>query len=83
MSHTELPVFILPFINGEGGGIGITLSVCPSVRLSFCQCVQVCLDAQPFLIRLGMVVYYYEVVCHAENMVLYLQRQGHSEGLQN
>ena len=30
-----------------------------------------------------MVVYYREVMCHAEKLVHYLQCQGHSEGLHN
>ena len=28
-----------------------------------------------------MMVYYHEVMCHAENLVHYLGCQGHSEGL--
>ena len=30
---------------------------------------------------LCMVVYYHEVMCHAEKLVHYLECQGHSEGL--
>ena len=45
--------------------IRITPSVCPSVPLSFCPCVGVCLDniswtAQPFLTKLCIVVCYYK-----------------------
>ena len=36
-----------------------------------------------FFTKLGMVVYYHEMECHAEKLVHYLQRQGHSEGLHN
>ena len=58
------------------------------VHLVFCLCVWFCLDdiswtAQPFLTKLGMVVYYHESVFHAEKLVHYLQCQGHSEGLYN
>ena len=58
----------------------------PSVRLSICPRVRVCPDdisctAQPFLIKLGMVVYYHEAECRAEKLVRYLQCQGYSEGL--
>ena len=34
-----------------------------------------------FFTKLGMVVYYHEAKCHAEKLVHYLQREGHSEGL--
>ena len=71
--------------------IEITLSVplnFPLSVLSFCPCFQYCPDnisctAQPFSTKLGMVVYYHEVECHAEKLVYYLQCQGHSEGLYN
>ena len=33
--------------------------------------------------KLGVVVYYHEVVCHAEKLVHYLQCQGHSKALYN
>ena len=33
--------------------------------------------------KLGIVVYYHEAVCHAEKLVHYLQCQGHSDGLYN
>ena len=36
-----------------------------------------------FYTKHGVVVYYDESVCHAENMVHNLQCQGHSEGLYN
>ena len=53
------------------GYIGITLSLCPSVCLS-CLCFQFCLDdvsftTQPFLTKLGLVVYYHGVEYHAKN----------------
>ena len=57
-------------------GLGVLLeSICLSVVLSMCLIVSV-----PYL--MGMVVYY-EVVCHAEKLVHYLQYQGHSKGLYN
>ena len=34
-----------------------------------------------FLTKLGMVVHYHELMCHAETLVHYFQCQGHSEGL--
>ena len=51
----------------------VRLSVHPSVHLSFCPCVWVCPDsiswtARPFLTKLGMMVYYHEMVCHAEKL---------------
>ena len=36
-----------------------------------------------FLTKLGIMVYYREVMCHAEKLVHYLECQGHSEGLYN
>ena len=36
-----------------------------------------------FFTKLGMVVYYHEVMCHAEKVVHYLQCQGQSKGLYN
>ena len=39
--------------------------------------------AQSLLTKLGLVVYYYEVECHAEKLVHSLQCQGQSEGLYN
>ena len=61
-------------------------SLCLSVRPSVCPCVRFCPDhisstVQPFLIKLGIVVYYYEAECHGGEMVPYLQCQGHVKGL--
>ena len=60
--------------------IGITPSVCHPFHMSaqyllncstiFCVCAE-----------LGMVVYYHEVICHAQKLVHSLECQGHSEGL--
>ena len=36
-----------------------------------------------FYTKLGMVMYYHEVMCLAEKLVHYLQCQGHSEGFYN
>ena len=36
-----------------------------------------------FLTKLGVMVYYHEVMCHAEKLGHYLQCQGHSEDLHN
>ena len=59
-------------------------SICPSVCVSDLVCmIQISLTAQPFLTKLGMVVYYHGVECHAEKLVHYLQFQGHSKGLYN
>ena len=49
----------------------VHLSICTSDYLSSCLCVQFCLDSisctsEPFLTRLGMVVYYHEAECQAE-----------------
>ena len=54
------------------------------VRMSFCLCV--CSISSEllnhfFFTKLGMIVYYYEAMCHAEKLVHYLQYQGHSKGL--
>ena len=52
--------------------------MCPIVS------AQYLLNREPlnhFFTKLGMVVYYHEVKCYAEKLVLYLQCQGHSEGL--
>ena len=70
------------------GGVYWNHFVCLSVRLSFCPCIRVCLDdiswtTEPFLTKLGMMVYYHMAVCRAEIFVHYLQCQGHSEGLYN
>ena len=63
---------------GEGGIIGLTLSVslCPSVCVSD-------FVWGPFWTKLGMVVYHHEVVCRAQKLVQYLQCQGYSKGLYN
>ena len=60
----------------KGVYIGITLSVCPSVRLSFCSCIWFC-NSNISWTTLVMVLYYYEVECRAEKLV---HCQGHSEG---
>ena len=57
--------------------IGITLYVCQSIRLKFCQCVLI-VSAQYrlniyFLNKLDMVVYYYMTICHVENLIHCLQ----------
>ena len=71
-----------PLYVGGGGGIGITLSVCSSVCVSNCV-----LSVSPellnlfFLTKLGVLVYYHEVMCLVEKNVHYLQCQGHSMGL--
>ena len=61
-----------------------------SVRLSFCLCVRVYLDDisrtnQPFLTKLGMVLYYHEAKYYAEKLdhCQCHQCQGRSEGLHN
>ena len=38
---------------------------------------------QPFVTKLGIVVYHCELECHAKKMGFYLQGQGHSVGLYN
>ena len=58
------------------------------VQMIFSLCVQSCLlniswTAQPFFTKLGVVVYYHEVMCPTEKLVHYLQCQGHSKGLYN
>ena len=68
---------------GEGGNIGITLSICSSVCMSNCVC---CIYLEPlnhfFITNFGMVVRY-EEMWHAGKLVHYLQCQDHSEGLNN
>ena len=57
---------------GGRGGVwyaGITLSACPSVQV---YPDDISCAAQPFLSKLGMVVYYHEAICHAEKLVHYL-----------
>ena len=73
-----------------GGYIGITLSIgqsaWPSLVLSVCPIMsaQYLLNRPTiFFTKLGMVVYYYEAICHAEKLVSYLQCEGHSKGLYN
>ena len=64
-------------------------TLCPSVCLSICSLVDVSdfvwmISSEPlnhFKPKLGMVVYYYEVECHVQKLVHYLQCQGHSKGL--
>ena len=36
-----------------------------------------------FFTKLGIAVNYHESMCHVEKLILYLQCQGHSEGLYN
>ena len=64
-----LPYPPFPPINVRRGGgyIGITHSTSCTI--------------QPFLTRLGMVVYHHEVECHEQKLVHYLHCEGHSEGL--
>ena len=80
---------------GGGGGGCILESPRPSVRLSACHPVRVSgrvrtISPEPldhfniFLLffsftKLGVVVYYHEVECHAEKWVHYLQCQDHSD----
>ena len=45
--------------------------------------VDISWTAQPFLTKLGMVVYYHEIECHVENLVGCLQGQGCSESSYN
>ena len=73
-------VFVRP-LQGIIVVIGITLSV----RLSMCLILseQHLLNHSTLFNKLGMMVYYHEVVCHAEKLVHYLQCQGQSEGFQN
>ena len=87
------PSLLLPGdeVKGGGGDIGITVLVCPSVHLSICTSVCVsgfCPDdiswtTQPFVTKLGMVMYYQVMKCYAEKLFCYLQGQGHSEGVCN
>ena len=62
----------------------VRLSIWPFVVLSVCPIVSVqyLLNCSTILFysRFGMVVYYYEAMCHAEKLVHSLQCQGHSEG---
>ena len=39
--------------------------------------------AQPFVIKLGIVVYYHELECLAEKLICYLEGQGHSKVVYN
>ena len=72
------------FLLGREGGIleSLCLCVCSSVCVSDCI-RQYLLNRSTifFFTKLGMVVCYHEVMCHAEKLVYYLQCQGHSEGL--
>ena len=83
-----------PYKYGGGGvywnhfvRLSVGLSVRPSVVLSVCPIVsaQYLLNRSTifFFTKLGIVVYYDELMCHAEKLVHYLQCQGHSEGLYN
>ena len=62
----------------------MTVNVCPADIFPVCPIMstQYLLNHSTFF--LGMVVYYHEVMCHAEKkIVYYLQCQDHSEGLYN
>ena len=68
-------------VQGQGHSKG---SKCLDDIFSLCQIAsaQYLLNSSPiffFFTKLGMVVYYHEVMCHAEKLVHYLQ--SHSEGL--
>ena len=67
--------------------IGITLSFCSSVRVSdrvHSVCPELLNHLKNFFFtKLGMVVYYHEVMCHAGKLVHYLQCQSDREGLYN
>ena len=69
-----LPVFIY----------GITLSVCPavcpSVVLSMCP-LSISWTAQPFMTKLGMLVYYHKVMCHAEKLAHFSSMSRSQQGL--
>ena len=77
LQHVQPP----PPINMGGGEgyIGITLPGCPSVCPSLCVSYFVrTISPAPlnhFLTKLGMMVYYHEVECHAEKSVHCLQCQ--------
>ena len=74
-------LYPLPCINTGVGG-GILKSLCLSVILSACPIVSALYLLNRSSIfsftNLGMVIYYYEVMCHAEEWVHCLQCQGHS-----
>ena len=58
------------------------------VWMIFSPCIRSCplnisWTAQPHFIKLSMVVYYHQAMCHAEKLIHYLQCQGHIKGLYN
>ena len=68
------------------GRYKMSVNLCPDDIFSVCLIVftQYFLNCSTiFLTKLGMVVYYYEVICRAEKVVHYLQCHGHSKGLYN
>ena len=62
---------------GGGGAIywnhGVCLFMCPDFVWT--------ISNEP--LKLGIVVYYHELECHAKKLVCYLQGQDHSEGIYN
>ena len=63
-----------PMVGGRGAGgynNGISVSVGPSVHLSMCLILSgsISRTTQLFLTKLGMVVYYHEMECHAGKLV--------------
>ena len=61
-------------------------NVCPDDIFSMCPIVSAqyllnCSTIFCVCAELGMVVYYHEVICHAQKLVHSLECQGHSEGL--
>ena len=75
-SSPSCSFLILLYPSIQGKYIGIT----PSVRLCVCICSDnISRTAQLFLTKLVMVVYYYEVVCCAENLVHCSECQVHSK----
>ena len=65
----------------------MSVNVCPDDIFSLIVSAQYLLNRSTikkfFFTKLGMVVYYHEAMCHAEELVHYLHCQGHSEGLYN
>ena len=80
--------------NLRGGGVyqnsSVRLSIYPSVLFARPIMLAQCLLNRTtikkiffFFTKLGMVVYYHEMMCHVRKIVHYLQCQGHSEDLYN
>ena len=62
----------------------MSVNVCPDDIFSMCLIVSALYllnCSTTFVIKLGVVMYYHEAMCHAEKLVHYFQCQGHSEGL--